>query len=205
MESKVEDLVNRASRLEGIYESILSQGKKLEQEVKELSEEIEVLKKVSELFKFLLKKLMVEKVELIEKLVTFGLRAVFQGKNLNFKVKQSYKRDKVYVDFVTEEDGVEASTLEAFGGGVALIESFILRVIKLLEFNLRRVLILDESFSMLHGQEYIERTSQLIKRLCEKFKIDVLLVTQKEGMKEFADHVYKANKKAGKLVLEKEK
>lgn len=194
---KIEDLEtfskkvkSKIDKIEGIKYNIESQFKKYDTEVKNLKHQITIREKTVTLFKQLLDKLIDENVTTLSRLVTEGLRIVVPDQKIEFQAKVEQKND-LWIKFTTIENGVSGNVLDSFGGMVACLESFILRVLCILKLKLKRILILDEAFAQV-SSEYLENTSYLIKKLCDDFKIDMLLVTHQKKLLKHADNVYYA-------------
>jgi ABC-type lipoprotein export system ATPase subunit len=65
-----------------------------------------------------------------------------------------------------------------------------------------KIIFLDETFAAVDS-DYIEPLSLLIKELCEKLGLSVLLVTHNRGFLEFADHSYRASLKNKEAEINK--
>jgi ABC-type lipoprotein export system ATPase subunit len=90
----------------------------------------------------------------------------------------------------------------SFGGSVAVIESFFLRIICMLKLKLARFMLLDETFASV-GSDYIHNTSKVIKELSNKLGLDILLVTHQPEFQIHADRVYKVHESSNGLSIEK--
>jgi ABC-type uncharacterized transport system ATPase subunit len=136
-------------------------------------------------------------------LVTYGLRAVFEDQDLSFKPVISKKNERIYIELKTANKGIEGE-FGSYGGSVAVIESFLLRVICMLKMKLARVILLDETFAPI-GDEYIQSTSKLVGELAKKLGLDVLLVTHQPEFKNYANKVYRVTDSPNGLLMEREK
>ena len=165
------------------------------------SSEISLLEKVSSLFKYLLDVLLDKKKQEIQNLVTYGLKTVFTDLDLKFHIDIEPKNNAVATKFRTEQVGVaDGDVLESFGGGIANIQSFLLRIITLYQTKLSPYLFLDEAFSHL-SDEYVENCSLLLNNLCKKLGLTLFVITHKELMLNNADKVYRAFSKDNKLSV----
>jgi len=203
--SQADDLKIKISKVEGVKSQLVNQRSKLDLEIETLKQGAVVREKTVSLFKQLLDKLIDENVTTLSKLVTEGLKIVIPDQQVEFSATIEQKKD-LWIRFTTIENGVEGDVINSFGGMIVALESFILRVLCILKLKLKRILILDEVFAHV-STEYLENTSYLIKKLCDDFGIDLLLVTHKKQLLKYADTVYYAkseNEKGLKrLVLEK--
>jgi hypothetical protein len=151
---------------------------------------IQTLVKVEELYKHLLDKYVNQYAESFSSIVTEGLENIFFDQDISFNVVVGQKGGKVWLDFETHQNGVKGPALEAFGGGVACVESFLLRLLVLLKTGLAKYLILDESFAAL-SVEYVEDAGRFIRKMCEDLDVHILLVTHNP---EFLNHAHRAYK-----------
>lgn len=127
----------------------------------------------------------------IEQIVTDGLRFVFPDMDLKFVVdKKTGAKGSTY-KFLVEDAGVRGKVEDTVGGGVVNVTQFLLRVIMIQRFGLRKFLALDESFNNV-SEDYLFNVSTLLKSLCEDQGFKILLVTHQEQLAAAADRVYKA-------------
>jgi DNA repair ATPase RecN len=133
----------------------------------------------------------------IEQVVTAGLHQVFGNRgNLRFVVeKKEGKRGNIYKLKVqkTRKDGlvIQGDVLKSFGGGLANVISFLLRVMMIKKFRLTPFIVLDESFSNVSAN-YLPQVSAMLKSLTSKHGFTVLLVTHQARVAEEADAIYQA-------------
>jgi|SRR5579863_5286337 len=176
-------------RLQGSYEQQLDQKAVLEKEISQLKSDNVILVQTTEVLKKLLDDLLIENVKEIEDLVTRGLKAVFRDQDLAFKAIPGEWGGKLAIEFQTEERHVTGDT-EAFGGSVAAIESFLLRLLVMRKLGLAPYLFLDESFAPV-GTKYVENTARLCKLLAQQFGINIFLITHQDQFLEHADIGYR--------------
>lgn len=126
----------------------------------------------------------------IESIVTAGLRLAFQDPEMGFVVekKETANRGNTY-RLLVRKKGVLASPMEAFGGGVVNVVSFLLRVIMTKRFKLAKFLVLDESFNNV-STEYLPQVSAMMTKLCNEHGYTILAVTHQPILASAADHVY---------------
>jgi DNA repair exonuclease SbcCD ATPase subunit len=204
-ENRLEEIDHKLNELIFLKKENTHQKNSLDKEVSLLSDEIDTLDKVANLFKHLLDAMLDKKKQDIQKLVTYGLKTVFDDQNLKFHIDIEPKYNSVYTSFRTEQVGVaEGDVLDNFGGGIVNVESFLLRIITLFQTKLSPFLFLDESFSHL-SEEYVENCSLLLKSLCEQMGLTVFLITHQPLMLTNANKVYKATSRSNKLILSESK
>ena len=75
--------------------------------------------------------------------------------------------------------GKEESPLEASSGGKLEIAAFALRLVCVLLSRpaKRRLLVLDEPFKSVHGEEYRERTRELVEEMAKKMGFQIVMAT----------------------------
>ena len=197
----ISNLQSRVDRVDGFYKALLKQKSDIEEEKKGLLEECEILSKTSIVLKHLLDTMVKDDVSRMAGLLTYGLKTVFDDQNLSFSPVMTKKNEKIWIELKTENDGVEGE-FESFGGSVAVIESFLLRVICMLKLKLAKLMLLDETFAPV-GDDYIPNTSRLVSELSKKLGLDILLVTHQKEFQTFADCVYRVYKSKEGLKMEK--
>lgn len=179
-------------RLRAERAALVKREQSLVDEIDSNEDQIRVLTKVEELFKFLLDKYVHRYAESFSEMVTEGLQAIFYDQDIEFEIVVGQKNGKVWIDFETVQDGVRGQALQAFGGGVSSVESLLLRLLVLLKTGLARYLILDESLAAL-SEEYVDEAGQFIRRLCEELGVNVLLITHNKAFLDHAHTAYQAD------------
>lgn len=202
------DQVRSRHRLNALRDStvaLLTIRRRLQQErevkarhVEDLSRRLDVLAKVSELFRALMDMLVVSHVRSIEGVVTEGLRSVFDDQALVFEAEVQQRYSKVAIDFYLRQDhrrvSVRAHPLEAFGGGPSSVASLILKVLVMTRLGKWPLLVLDETLAAV-SDDYIEQTGAFLKGLANKTGFSVLLVTHKQAFLEHAKNAYRASER----------
>lgn len=196
----IEELQRKSDRIEGFYQALKTRRTALEEEIVAIKNEIDILTKASAVLKHLLDVMVKDEISKMAGLVTYGLKAVFQDQNLTFVPNITKKNDKVHIELKTQNNGIEGE-FGSYGGSVAVVESFLLRVLCLLKKNMARLMLLDETFASV-GEEYIANTSNLISELSKKLKLDILLVTHQKEFQTHADHIYRVQESDKGLIME---
>jgi len=113
----------------------------------------------------------------IEKVVTHAIRTV--GWDYDFKLKVERKRGKTEAKPVFVRDGHEVDPRYGAGGGVTDVAAFALRliVLKMSTPKLRQLVVLDEPFRGINGEEYRRRAAELVERLAADLNVQVVLAT----------------------------
>lgn len=189
LQNRYEAVLEKSRKIETSYEMLQKHEANLQQAIKDLQAEDILLEKVGELFKHLLNKYVYEYAESFSQIVTEGLQSIYHDQDVRFDIEVEQKRGKVHANFVIEENGVRASPLDAFGGGVTSVVSMLLRILVLLKANKARYLILDESLAAL-SDEYVEPCGDLLRKLCSELGVNVLLVTHNQDFVDQSDNAY---------------
>jgi DNA repair exonuclease SbcCD ATPase subunit len=170
-----------------------------EAEVVSLTEKYDALVKVNELFRVLLDRLILDQINKITAIVTEGLQ-IIGWRDLSFESEVSYKYNKVSVEFFfvrgdPDKGGVRAPPIGSFGGGPTSVASLLLRVLILLRLKRKPMLFLDETLAAVSA-EYVDGTSEFLRRFAEKSGVDLLLVTHNPGFMEQAAVAYQGAEEA---------
>lgn len=183
-----ESVIGRADFLRGIYEDKKSRVDDIRENVEKLQEEKDLLEKTEKVLKHLTDKLVHKDLTKMNALITYGLKTVFTDRNLSFEASIEERGTKIWIDLKTlNRDQV----LDAHcRGSVHVIESFLLRLLCIIKMKRAKIIFLDETFAAVDS-DYIEPLSLLIKELCKKLDLSVLLVTHNHGFSEFVDHSYR--------------
>lgn len=195
-----ESIRNRLSNLRlvitkiGSYREILqSQYNSLQTEESNFSHKSELYQKCSEIFKTWLEDSMKKNVDSISELATTGLRHVIHDQKLTFNIKQEPKYNRLAMRFVLEDNGVEGDPIQSYGGGAAVIISFVLRIAVMSRMKMANLLILDESLPAL-SSAYVPAAGAFIRQLAEETGINILLVTHNPDYLNHAHTAYEGRK-----------
>lgn len=147
-----------------------------------------MLVRVSELFRALMDKLVLDHVRSIEGIVSEGLHTIFHDQDLSFTAEVSSRYNRIAIDFSITQHGENVSIsghpLESFGGGPASIASLVLRILTMMRLKRWPILLLDETLAAVSG-EYVDQTGRFLQQLSKSTGIDILFVTHKRS---FVDH-----------------
>ena len=113
----------------------------------------------------------------IADLVTLALSSVFEDP-YGFSVEFVSRRGKTECDLWFIRDGQKLKPEESSGVGPVDIAAFALRVAlwSLGRTRKRNVLILDEPFKHLRGEEYQRKASQMVKEISDELGLQVIMV-----------------------------
>jgi len=125
----------------------------------------------------------------ISNLVTMALASVFPDP-WEFKLRFVQRRNKTEADLIFIKRGNEVDDiLDNGGGGVADVASMALRFALWSIKKSRATMILDESTKFLHNISYQEKTSDLLKEVSEKLRIQIIMVSDQKAILKAADKV----------------
>lgn len=140
----------------------------------------------------------------IGQIVSEGLAGVF-GEKLEMVVELAQSGDRPTARFaVRDSRGLETEIMDARGGGLVNVVSFLLRVLVLLSARpaMRRLLVLDETWNNVSA-EYIPNLIALIQRIAEDGDVQMLIVTHRPEFMEAADVAYRFELVDGVTRVEK--
>ncbi len=189
------------AKLVGRKENLESQIQSTNASIQSLSNEIETLDLVGEVFRQLVDAEVTSSVKAVEELLTEALRAVFTDQDLRVTTNITMNRGKVSVELLTIQDHggglvVEGSSSDGFGGAVTTVQSIILRIFVTLKREMRPLLLLDESLPAF-DITYVHNMGQFLSTLCSRLGIDILLVTHNQALVDASDKAYLIEKKKG--------
>lgn len=196
------DLDKQVSSLEGRRDESIRTVSNLETDLKELGEEAELLTKVEQTLLFISTKVLGQSTKNIDKLVTVGLRLVFEDQNLEFRTHTEKYRGKTAIKFELLDNGRSAPLMDAYGGGVLVIVGVLLRTFTTMSLGMRRILFLDETFAHL-SESYIDNASRLLRKLCDELDFAIVMVSHQPEFASHADISYEAVSRGGSTIFEK--
>lgn len=140
----------------------------------------------------------------ISNLVSMALSSVFP-EPYTFNLVFIQRRNKTEARLVFSKNGNETDDiLNAAGGGVADVASLALRISLWSIKKTRPTMILDEAMKFLHSSEYQEKASQMMKEVCDKLGLQIILVSDQKDILKYADNVVEMKSVGGKTVTSSE-
>lgn len=168
----------------------------LEKEIQRLETEDLILTATDQALLTISTKLLGQSIDTIDKLVTAGLKAVFEDQRLDFKARVERYRGKTSVKFELDHEGVKAPIRESYGGGVQVLAGVLLRIATILALGLRKILILDESLSHVSPQ-YVPQVSKLLRKLAQELDFTIVMISHDDSFAAEADVHYQAVQSSG--------
>lgn len=145
--------------------------------------------KGSEVIKKWLEDLLRTNVGSIADLVTTALRHIIFDQQLTFRIIQEPKYNRLAMRFVIEENGVEADPMSSFGGGAAVVASFVLRVAIMSRLKMSNLLLLDESMFAL-ANRYVPACADFMGQLSQETGVAIFMVTHNDEFMANASTAY---------------
>ena len=118
--------------------------------------------------------------------MTRCLKAVLDNEAYEFKIEFEQKRGRTEAKLILERDGlILENPAEEAGGGVLDVAAFALRLacVALALPRRRRLLVLDEPFRFVNGEEYQSRIGGMLEVLAAETGMQIILVTDDDWLK----------------------
>lgn len=176
VQERLESVKDGIRRLSVYRDMVRRQAASAEADEAKLRYRAELHQKCSELFKTWLEDSMEKNVHSISELATSGLQHVIHDQDITFSIKQEPKYNRLAMRFVLEQNGVEGDPLASFGGGTAVLISFVLRLAVMTRMKMGNLLLLDESMASL-ANAYVPSAASFMRELAEKTGVNILMVT----------------------------
>jgi len=167
-----------------------SQLSNLISEQTQLKIEADLLSKVQEVLLQVASKSLGDSTKKLDQLTTIGLKTTFDDLDLHLVTVTDRSRGKTAIEFKLYHNGHTFPIDDSFGGGIMCMTGFLMRVMVIMTFGLRRIILLDETFAHL-SEKYHSNASRLIKKIVSDLGFKVILVTHQPAFAEFADNHYK--------------
>ena len=201
MALSLSELQQQYGKAQGLQESLTRQHRSLADEIREQEIEEEVLDLVCNLFQTLTDQEVSSSVAAVEKLQNEGLQRVFSDLDLSVRSEVEVSRGKVSVSMMTLQklkDGnlIEGISSEAVGGSVVTVQSVILRITVLFRRGMRPVMFLDEALPAF-DDTYVYNMGALMRGLCDRMGLDILMVTHIGALAESAKVAYRISNTGG--------
>jgi DNA repair exonuclease SbcCD ATPase subunit len=199
--SSASNLRTSLERIKALRDVAVSDLAKVKSDITRLDADVVVLIAVETFIRQLIDLEVTIGVQAVEQLQTEGLQAVFDDQDIRIKAQVEIQRGKVSVDLVTIQkyaNGMEVEGLsnDSFGGSVSTVQSVLLRLIIMMRWGLRPILLLDESLPAFDAN-YVTNMGHFLSTLCKRLDMDILLVSHNPAMVEAADKAYRISKHNG--------
>lgn len=172
LKSKIDQLIGERNHIR----SLIIEAKK---NIKDLKRQAEVVERAQFIIKEISKKTQQQLIYHISELVSLALTSVFGDEAYGFKVNFEEKRGKTECSLVFLDDGDEVKPVDSSGFGPLDVASFALRVAlwNIQRPKTRNVLILDEPFKHLRGEEFQKKAGELLSEISKKLNIQIIVIS----------------------------
>jgi DNA repair ATPase RecN len=195
LEQRLRKVAESVAGLEAQREDRLNRLNALQTEMGTLNREIDLNAQAEQVLQHVSSKVLGQSVATIDKLVSVGLKLVFDDLNLEFKTEVDRSRGKTSIKFKLLENGHEAPILSSYGGGPLVLCGVLLRVVTIIILGLDRTLLLDESLSHVSA-EYHVTASHFLNKICQELDFTIVMVTHQPLFAEHATRHYEARRRA---------
>ena len=125
----------------------------------------------------------------IEDIVQLAIDSCFPDQ-YEFQVLFEIKRNRTEASMSLLKDGHPMDPMDANGGGIVDITAFALRLAAWSLSRTDNVIIMDEPFRFL-SRNLHPRAGEIIKKLSQKLRLQIIMVTHSEELIEQADKIFK--------------
>lgn len=191
LRKRADSLRQESSYEEGSLRSAELALSSLETLILSLTSESTILSRVDGALNELSTRVMDQSTSSIDKMLTAGLRFVFDDVDLEFKTEVTKFRGKTSVAFSLRQGGQDAPIMSSYGGGVVVVAGVLLRAVTIMSLQGRRFMVLDETLAHVSSQ-YVPNVSKFLNKLCAELSFDILMVTHTADFAEYADCHFKA-------------
>lgn len=202
LEKRFKDASEKVAILEARLQQRMEARDRFLASLNEAKAEAQQLAQVESVLLHLSSKVVANTSARIDRRVTEALRAVFTDHKFEFVTTTSVMRGKSAVEFVLRDDGKEFPIQGSYGGGILSVIGVMLRVVTILMYKGRRLLVLDETLAKV-AEAYIPNVSALLRVLCEELDFTILCVTHSSLLAAHAHNRYEASQQGGVTVYKK--
>lgn len=189
LRGRLQALKEDIARAEAHRDSVRARREAAERAAASLRYDAELQQKSSEVIKSWLDDMLRSNVDSIASLATSGLRHVIHDHDLSFHIRQELKYNRVSMNFVIEDGGVEGDPMSSFGGGAVLVASLILRLAIMSRMRMGNLLLLDETMFAL-ANKYVPAAADFMRKLSEETGVNIFMVTHNEEFMSNAHTAY---------------
>lgn len=191
------ELKNEYQRQIGKKEQIENQIEETKNKLSQIKKKIKIGEKAKNIVKVVALETQSQLEYRIASTISAAQQAVFE-EPYNLSVQFNEKRNKTECEMMFERDGKFVDPLGASGYGAVDIAAFGLRVACWsMSRNTRPIMILDESFKHLKGDEENKRAILMMKELSRELGLQIITISDeranKEDIMEGADKLFEVN------------
>ena len=197
----ISELRQKFERKKGTFEETLKEIERLEKVIDDLQKDIADTEIAQAIIQKVAKETQQELEYHISELCSLAMSAIFDDP-YEVKIEFTEKRGRTEADIYFERDGERISKpLRSSGGGAVDVAAFALRMAtwSLSKPRTRNVMILDEPFQHLKGDEPNQRAIQMVKEISDNLDLQVIMISdervKKEEIVKGADRVFYVDQK----------
>ena len=193
---------NRLEQRKGQQLQLSNSINVLQSEISTKEKELQLHEKAREVIKEVGLKTQKELQFHISNITSMALSSVFD-QPYELSVEFVQRRNKTECDLFFERDGFKCEPKNASGGGAVDVAAFALRIASwsMQTPHSRNVMILDEPFKHLKGEQANLRVLNMINEISRRLNIQIIMVSDerisREDIEEKADKVFEVNIKRG--------
>lgn len=199
---QAEKLISDFATKKGEYRALLTQLHNNEKSYEDLKnrhkldlKRYEMNRGAVEVVKKLIERLSAKGITKLESLLTYGLNTIFSDREYSISIEVKERGDVKTAEIWLVETLVsgrqrKCKLRDSVGGGVQVTVSLIIRVYFILVLGLRRVVIMDETFTEV-ADEYLPGLFEFIRNTIDELSFRYLLITHDPRFTEFVDRQYR--------------
>lgn len=178
LKNRLDILLNKTGQVQGEFLYIQEEYVRNICQRDKLKTDIEIFNKAVALLTVVQKATRDTIKEKFEGLVSWALRYVF-NQDYKFVLDFDTRGNLQTLDFLVKPPNCEEplDLLEGQGMGISNVVSLLLRIILMELSKIEGFLILDETFSNVNGEENINRLNNFVEEISERFKRQVIHIT----------------------------
>ena len=187
----IEQLNDSLNSIEYKINSFKGEKITVQREIEKLNQQSENVNEAIEILTAVLGVTQQGVIQFIEETVTTALQYVY-GEDYGFKIEYELKRNQPEIRLYPTKGGMLYDPKFSCGVGVVDVCSFALRYAcwALLENRTAPVMLHDEPFRHIAGMEENERIGLMVKKMSEMLGLQIIIITGKTALKEYADKTF---------------
>ena len=194
LQEQVARLRKRIDKQIVVYELEQEKLTKYEQQVIDHEQILEELLVAQNIFQTATKMMYDSLSNQLGNIITEGLKIVFPESEYSFKVAFVERRNTIECDLsLIDSKGNEYDPMKSVGGGVADFISLLLRITYVMLSPHENIIIADEPAKFI-DRDRINTATQFIKKVCDDFGLELVVITHIPQMVEVAKTVYVVTK-----------
>lgn len=126
----------------------------------------------------------------LQEILDYGVKTIFDDRDYRVRiVVEDNKRASIHLVYKDEEGNEISPDIRDCGGGVRTVIGILAQVFSLFNYNVEKLLVIDEGLSQL-SSNYLPNLFGLLDELAKENHLKVLLITHDDRMTEYASRQY---------------